>query len=462
VFSSGTERRGINFIGAGRDNTVIQASAAGYFYDNGATRIADRDFYQSMRFVGFADRTQAGGFKLTDTTGKEKRFQFLSCTFELLNIVLETAGTTNADECTFLMCEFINCNTWLYMNNPQSMLHNAIGCRGGFKRDIIIVGPNGGGEAHWIGGSIIHSPDEGVDYYWINAPSNPATSHQTGQFSFSNLRAELRTSNSKLVKWLNTDVPSVNRHVSITFDTVNLASAIQGDVILRTDAVAIGSSKTVRFLNCVFPPDRSGGFYDNYQFKVDASNSQGTVGNPGTIIFDSCVVHGTLQDDCVILNQWGRISSRNAIGNATVTDANTDLKSLNFDEGWAQVTGFAVVTQTNTAQMKRYLWPTTSTSTEMAITLPVGAVVTRIAIHKPAQGTSSTASTFNIGSDDKVTTYLSTTSARADALHQAEITGMTAGLGAPLTSSNNKFRLWATGNLLAQTNGYAIIEYIGG
>jgi hypothetical protein len=104
----------------------------------------------------------------------------------------------------------------------------------------------------------------------------------------------------------------------------------------------------------------------------------------------------------------------------------------------------------------------------MVVTLPAGAVVTRIAIYKPAQGTSSTASTFNIGSDDKLTTYLSTPSARADALHQAEITGIAANIGKPLNDDpligvvDNKFRLWATGNLLAQIDGYAVIEYIGG
>lgn len=449
---------GFVFEGAGRDSTIIELQDDGattrWFYDNGATATADRLTFKHMLFRG-TDQTRSNGFKLTDSTGKEKRFTWIDCSFHRIGNALETDGSTNADECTFIACELgvtstLAVTTAVKTSNGQSMLHHFIGCRGYFTGHVWHITADGGGALAWFGGSIMTSPS--ADAYWLYGDGDPVTSHQTGNFLFEGVRAELRGANAKLVHWLPTTATSAQRQVRVDFNSCNLATASQGSGILRPDAVLIGSGKVVTFRGCMFPAARTGTI-DNYGLTVTSDNGWSTTSNPGVIILDNCTVHDTISADCTITNRYGRIIGRNLAAGGTRAD--DDRQALDFDLGWDNAPGSSPGIQPSVFPMLRWLWPLGSGSNEITVTLPPGAMLRRVTMFKPAQGTDSASTQYRFGSDGKTTVYAETPAARADAEHKIDQPVNIAAF-----STATKLRLWATGGTTNQEGGYVVVEYI--
>lgn len=98
------------------------------------------------------------GFKLTGP-GWESGFVFSRCEFRFLQMVFHTAGNNNADTHRFIGCATSKCINVNYINNPQSLSINWIGCYvDQIYGNFLEYGPNcngGGGNFLMQGGAII-------------------------------------------------------------------------------------------------------------------------------------------------------------------------------------------------------------------------------------------------------------------------------------------------------------------
>jgi hypothetical protein len=465
-FSTGQARTGMLFLGEGYNSSTLRLADDGssnrWFYNNESVGIAYRQTFRDLRFQG-GSISRSNGFKLTDSTGVEKQFNFHNCRFENLNEVLRSEGSTNADECTFTACEMNTCNTVCALNNAQAMLHFFISCRfAGIKKDIFTVEDLGGGELHMIGGSIIQVPDDAdVNRYWIKGVLAD-TSVQTGQFSFNQVRAELRGQNSCLVSWLNdaTETTTHDRVVQIIFNGCNLstAQASSGGNTSRT-AVKIGANKRVIFQNCLLPKLKTTGL-DDFIFQiVSDDNFDGARATAGHIHFDQCFAPDALETACNITGgTYGRISGENIISNnGTMLD--TTRRATDFDKGHTKGTAGDLQVKIKTVHFKRSVWPLWNGSAytnEWAVKLPGGAVIIRAGIFKPAQGSGSTEVQYAIGTDDKVTILAQTTAAAQNLDHFARADVNIGPLAIPTT-----YRLWMSSGqgTGSHSTGTAWIEY---
>lgn len=258
VLSSGSARPGLTFRGAGRENTILlladDGSSTRHFYHSGTTAHADRDTYLGIRFKGQNNRRANGFYAYDSGAGVEKRNTFIDCFFDNLSVVIETAGTTNADEWTFIACEFGSgpttaVRTVLKTGNPQSMVHKFTDCEVYAVGDVFVV--MAGGEIHWKDGSIIHEPTS--DAWWVKFAGDSVTGYQVGNFIFSHLRCEARGQHAKLVNIVPTTANAQTRNRRVLFEHCNLSTANLGTGILRSNAILIGNGTNVLFRDCIMP-----------------------------------------------------------------------------------------------------------------------------------------------------------------------------------------------------------------
>ena len=463
VFTYGSSATGIQFEGDGWTSTTLTLQVDGtnqvYFYNNTGAQ-SYRNRFIGLRFKG-ANVLYCNFMKLNDTVAYEKKPACEACRFEDINTVLTTTGTTTADQSTFMNCEWNNVTTLLDLDNGQSMLHNFINCVGTVTGDVWIVRANGGGECHYYGGDIIHEPSTS-DKYLIKGIGDPAVGVTTGQFSFNMTRFEHRSQYAKLVNWPTTTATSSQRPVSINFNTMNLAVLNSGSGATRTDAVLIGGSKTVTFDNCVLPLVAAG-TNDDWGFTIDCPDSSAAIfSNPGTINFRNCTVPHNLGSKCSITNRHGRFNATGCTANDAYSDA---LRTaVNFSKGHEQTLAGGAHAPIKTLFLKRYNWPYSDGAggfnSESTAILPAGAILTRAVIYLPAQGSDTDTVQYHIGSDDKGTQYVSTTSAAQNTLHAA-----TAQLNIAQFSAETTIRLYMTETTPStgtqqNTGGYAYVEYI--
>jgi hypothetical protein len=456
--SLGTRRTGILFEGDGQISSTIKLKSDGvnqsWFYDNASVNISDRNQFYNLRFLG-EDRNFCNAFKFTDSAGFEKLFQFIGCMFENLGDVMFTNGTTNTDMHLFLACEWRNIKTLVRLNNAQSVAHQFHGCNGTFTDSLIRIESGGGGDITYNGGSIINIPVTGVDSFLITA-SSPATSIGAGSFNFNSIRLESRGANAKLVNWPATDATNGGRNVRITFSASNLSQAIMGTAATRLNAALIGAGKSLSFIDCLLPR-KATGTLDDFEFVVDSlSTLSGNSANPGTISFERCTASPDLRDKCRLVGSYGLIQCQEASSNETATDATR--RALDFSFGWVNGGGFANTGALRRASIKRSFWPYwngTAFTSESTIELPAGALVSRVMLYKPAQGTASALTVYYIGSDDKTVIYGQSTSARQDALHKIDVN-----VNVAAAIAGTKVRLWCDGTGTGvHSTGHAIVEY---
>jgi hypothetical protein len=459
-YNTGAQRTGITFVGDGIVGTTLtlksDGATQGWFYDNGGTAISDRNRFEHIRFLG-QDKAFCNGFKLTDSTGAEKLFEFGNCLFDDLTDVLSCNGTTNTDQVVYLACEWRNVGTLLRLNNTQAVCYQYFGCNGWFTSDLIVVDAGGGGDVTYVGGSIVNLPAGGIDTHLIKANS-PVTSVGAGSFNFNGVRVESRTANAKLVNWLATTAPNTSRNVRITFNSCNLSQALQGSGVTRAEAVKIGAGKSVSFVDCVLPIPATGS-NDDFAFVIDALESSASVSaNPGTIRFERTSAGANLRDKCTLVGSYGYFGATDMTC-LDVPGTDASRRALDFSFGWVNGNIWGNTSKVKYASIKRTAWPRWNGAAyeqESTIELPAGAIIARVKVYKPAQGVSSASTIYYIGTDDKAVIYGQSVSARQDALHTIDAAVIVAA-----TTAGQKVRLWADGTgALNQSGGYAIVEYV--
>jgi Pectate lyase superfamily protein len=135
-------RSGYTLRGAGRNNTILWldpagASAAKWFYDNGATQRLAEATFEDICFAGGTTwqtanpATNAGngyanvnqfikGFKVSGP-GWENNFTFNRCQFRFLETVFQASGSNNSDTHIFTSCLVAKCINVTVVDNPQAM-----------------------------------------------------------------------------------------------------------------------------------------------------------------------------------------------------------------------------------------------------------------------------------------------------------------------------------------------------
>ena len=242
AMGAGRYHSGMKFSGAGRNATVLlfkNTDSETWLYDNRDSNfpsIADTGVYDNLTFEDLAvhnydgkyvqggGRTwsvspdkQMNGFWM-QSFGWEKMFIFKSCTFFGFDRMYVFRGNGNVDQHTWIACSFyeiIDC--FIDVDNDQSVTNRLFGvdvlCRG----SIIKIGPTGGGDITWVGGSVLQyfvtnqsgtsdnalaadRPYAFLDVDLQSVSSGPSLARANGNFVFSGLRFENYNSNNALVR----------------------------------------------------------------------------------------------------------------------------------------------------------------------------------------------------------------------------------------------------------------------
>lgn len=183
-------RRGFRVKGCGRGASIITLVTAGagelYFYSTkdavfpGDTSVADYVTWDDFtcrglpeQIAGLPESQKISGLYM-ESYGWEKYFSARNVDFEGIDRLSVYSGYGNVDHNWFYNCSFRNVREDLARyNNNQSVANGYVGCHAeGLRGSLFSVGPEGGGDVTWVGGSIIQEPK--VDASDIPLPSQPA------------------------------------------------------------------------------------------------------------------------------------------------------------------------------------------------------------------------------------------------------------------------------------------------
>lgn len=183
-------RRGFRVKGCGRGASIITLVTAGagelYFYSTkdvvfpGDTSVADYVTWDDFtcrglpeQIAGLPESQKISGLYM-ESYGWEKHFAARNVDFEGIDRLSVYSGYGNVDHNWFYNCSFRNVREDLARyNNNQSVANGYVGCHAeGLRGSLFSVGPEGGGDVTWVGGSIIQEPK--VDASDIPLPSQPA------------------------------------------------------------------------------------------------------------------------------------------------------------------------------------------------------------------------------------------------------------------------------------------------
>lgn len=228
--------RGLSWAGKGRKSTrviLMNDGASTWLYDTrdpnypGDTGVQDYtqfsqigfqsyDHYKSGRKYPVADAEKINGFYL-ETYGWEKRFNYECVSFEGFDVLYRYEGFGNGDNNTWIAVEMRGIvDTVFYCNNNQSVANRMFGVDVSTYGDVFYVGPNGGGDFLWAGGSVIQYPIHGIDnnpdntasaaspraFYHLNLEtlaSGPTSGIPTAKYVFQKLRFENYDDHNRLV-----------------------------------------------------------------------------------------------------------------------------------------------------------------------------------------------------------------------------------------------------------------------
>ena len=258
---SDNKRAGIKCSGAGPYNTLVWLDPSSFtgdawFYDNGATSRSWNLTFRDMGFTGgltwrnlsveyenFVDRVK--GFKFSGP-GWESGHVFDNCLFTWLDVIVEAAGSNNADTLRFSNCTAVKCRLANAINNPQSMsitwtqsyLSNHFGSFAEWGAGI-----NGAGDLTFTDGAIIFTPDDygGRTCYILDMLQGAPTA-QNGAINIQG-RFELRGVGSKIVR-----VGNAIGSPIIDFNS----SSFMGTSSLNRKLVSIGDYADLNFSKCSF------------------------------------------------------------------------------------------------------------------------------------------------------------------------------------------------------------------
>jgi hypothetical protein len=437
---------------------------AKWFYNNKQHPSWNRNTYHDMQFTSTANsgeivdpyRFLANGFKLwanAATGGHETGFKFENCRFRYLNEVMRADGTTNTDSLTFSTCTISACNRLMVSNNPNQLTFNFIGSHAeGMYGDVLTIASGGteytadngggGGGFYFYGCSIITLSESGTQTYWVRVEDGADFYRNV---VFNNCRAEMREDMSALVHWSGIELPTNSK---ISFVDCDLSIA-QAAYTKEVEVVNIGPNKIVEFTRCFLS--------DNFTYTINSLNSASTLGrsNPGTIIFDSCMVPENITEKVTMANTMGRFIMRNCHTNTPSARDATDC-----DMGWEHSSFGDIASQPKIVCIKHDfgVWPVVG-ALERTVKLPVNAYIRRIYCSRPATGSSASPIQFFVGNDDKTTVYGSSVLAAESGEFSIDASpNVFLGSGV----NDRTIRLWAdpSGATSSATGGIAYIEYI--
>lgn len=294
-------RRGFGYIGRGKNSTILELTSSGvgnrWFWSNydaaytgnpavdQGTSVADYVTFKGITFRGNPSHAslpsidQTNGLYL-EAYGFEKFFEFHSCKFESLDKIVHVEGTGNADHNRFYHCVFHGIREYcFYFNNDQAVSWGLYGCDAeGISGRVISIGPKGGGQMSWDGGSItlypeldedgvaLPSQDQKAFLWWDNSgvTTGPTSGAANGKYTFRDLRFEIYSESQALV------------------------------VAKRTDPTTYGAI-TVIFQDCIMPMV----FTDLTASEVADLHDTVILENNATVIFDSCEIHESMRFRCV-------------------------------------------------------------------------------------------------------------------------------------------------------------------
>jgi hypothetical protein len=453
---------GIHFQGAGMEATIIRLVPSGsdlWLYDNGATSRMQFATFSDLWFQGPSwNGTQAGvdshakGFKITSSSW-DQGFKFYRVQFTGFANLFDFEGTATASEMSFHDCLISQISgTMYFLNNTQSVDHEFYGTDiTTVWGNVFEIGATGGGNIKMFGGEIvIFSPSSGrAD---IIKMTGGGTGAANAVSSFYGVRSELFGATTGIV-YARNGGEGIYSFRDCTFvdagagakDVINFA----GTMYVLFDGGAMVSDYTYRWGGAdVYPWNATLEFRQVRGISVDTTTKTTAEG----YIAGHMIARGCYRSAGATAN----------VAEATDFDFPVTLQAGAFGiEGGYANSG----TQIKVAHFKpsHYSWPHQvggADSGAYTLLLPANAVIKAIHLHKPAQGSSVTQVQYHVGTNDKGTTYGSTTLADEKAAHDLDVNDMYVKVG---TATNTRtVRLWQTATGDTSDNqplGVAIVEY---
>lgn len=297
-------------------------------------------------------------------------------------------------------------------------------------------------EIRMYGGSIIWADGaDGATHDLIHITGKPATGPGNMLASFTGLKCEMRSPKAGLLH-----ARDVEGSVFVNFNDCNFGG---GGISGRRVVATLGSNKALNFTNCAIP--------DAFDIHFAATdNTFSAYPNRGLVQMRQCSlagdVHTTrdadggrliIHDDCM----------------STTGLASDGLKALAFDSNPWNVGTREPGPQTKRAliRLNRNGW--CYLGTEHAVTLPPGAIITKIEVFRPSFGGEHKI-TLHIGNGDKSRVYANQTSAQ-NAGHRMTFTPDISAWRRAETDADRIVRIWAEPSFTAYgIGGFAFVEYI--
>lgn len=441
AMGAGRYHSGMKFSGAGRNATVLLFKNTGsetWLYDNrdpNFPNISDTGIFDNLTFEHLAIHNVAGryvqgggrtwsvpaasqmnGFWM-QSFGWEKMFVFHSVNFYGFDRMYVFRGNGNVDQHTWTSCRFDEIIDCLFdVDNNQSVTNRLFGvdvlCRG----SVIKVGPSGGGDFTWVGGSILQyfvtgedgkanttyanaRPYAFLDVNLLSTASGPSLARVNGNFSFSGLRFENYNGNNLLVRAQRTNSVNYGEVKAAFYDCTFLVDQVvpngQTSSSIRTthrDLVDITKqTSSIIFDSCAF------GKFQNFRI-TDVGNGT-DISASATIEFRSSYFDIN-QPDSTYASGGGSIRSRTILVSNTAKKCNGQFvcerckTNVSGNPGSYMIATDYADTYKNCAMSsgKEYIadiksdnvaWPSTGTSGNR-LYLPEGARVIGFMIDKTA------------------------------------------------------------------------------
>lgn len=415
-------RRGFMVKGAGRNASILTMVTGGtqelYFYSTkdaafpGDTSVADNVTWQDFTCRGLPDRraslpdSQKISGLYMESYGWEKYLSVRNVDFEGIDRLAVYAGYGNVDHNWWYNCSFrVIRERMVYFNNNQSVANGFVGCHAeGLRDSLFSVGPEGGGDVSWIGGSLIQEPK--VDVFDVPLPDQPpcglvtwdnssvtegrSTGLGNNKFTFQGVRVECYAPNQAHVFTYRAGETAYGYLEVVFKDSSFVNPSIYNDTSVLPTAPYVGcyleNTTSVIYERCdiKYP----------YTFTIGDNNSEivfegGTYVPPPT----ASPTDG-LAAVCTVGSVGGSIIARNVKMNQLINEGDySRTRVADFTKG---ITGR---TKAFTAVQGKYPlapWPQPGQSANLMIYIPSGSIVKSVTIDKPADGATTGASNYEL------------------------------------------------------------------
>lgn len=425
---------GVKFVGAGHDAThlrLVTTAADQWFFD--ATSISP---YWMAEFHDITfdavNSTDGNGFRFKNET---RHFAFYNCHFDNMAICLSGIGTTNADLMRFYNCQFYNHATaLLWLENANSvgwmfdncdsyyltgdMVHVAAGSGGG---QVIFRGCETTAE---VGGATIGA------MFCFGAGITDGGGNSI--FAYDDGRAELRAATASIVKM----TAAAGGGVSVGFRN----SVLQTNAGASRVGVTVIALSRVAFDRCWLD--------ERFTYVVDGTGSYWILGSAGILSFRDCSISDEALADRITFTEASGYATARGCHVAAETTTARRRYAQDFDLNWK---GLGSATGGPALKMVPIIhadpvfggWPDHDAAYESVVYLPPNAIIRNIHLFKPAgTGTDAVDYTLHVGTNDKGTTYGSSTTAHQDHEHKINLVDQMIDVG---TAANTRaVRIWAT------------------